>query len=286
MNVKSDGDTVRILRRIAKEAAQLPLLRTLARPLHRRLFARQYFGGNSYCGVFPTFAEAKAQAPRMLPSGYDAATNAGDMYRFELEHLIVSEYPVLFWLGRLFEDGQRRVFDLGGHIGIKYYVLQRYLAFPEALRWRVHDVPTVIEAGRRYAETHDERRQLSFAESPDAATGHDMLLANGSLQYLDYSLDELLRRLPNSPAHVLVNMTPMHPQRSYFTLQHIGIAVCPYRIQAVPEFVHAMQALGYTLVDHWASLERNVRVPFHPECDVERYHGFYFRRAAPGAART
>ncbi|PIQ36675.1 MAG: methyltransferase, TIGR04325 family [Lysobacterales bacterium CG17_big_fil_post_rev_8_21_14_2_50_64_11] len=277
MRAQSVNGTRRILRRIANEIAQLPGIRRLAQPFYQRLFVRQFFGANSYCGAWQTFAEAKASAPQVLPSSYETAA-AGSMYRTELERITVSDYPVLYWLSRLLADGQHHLFDLGGHIGVKYYAFQRYLQYPQALRWIVHDVPAVVAAGRQYAAEHDSQRHLDFATSPEQASGCDALLSTGALQYLDYTLPALLARLPQRPRHVLVNLTPMHPVRSYFTLQHIGIAICPYRVSAVPEFTAAIQALGYELVDQWASLERNVRVPFHPECDIDRYHGFYFRR--------
>lgn len=277
MLTQTMNSTATILRRIANEVAQLPGIKRLAQPLYRRLFARQFFGANSYCGAWDSFAEAKANAPHVLPSSYDS-TAAGAMYRSELERITVSDYPVVYWLSRLLASGQQRLFDLGGHIGVKYYAFQRYLQYPEALHWVVHDVPAVVAAGRRHAAEHDPRRQLEFADSPDQASGSDVVMATGSLQYLNYSLAELLARLPQPPQHVLVNLTPMHPDRSYFTLQHIGIAICPYRVSAVPEFTAAMQALGYAVVDRWASRERNVRVPFRPECDIDCYHGFYFRR--------
>lgn len=277
MSTQSVNSAGRILRRIANEIAQLPGINRLAQPLYRRLFVRQYFGANSYYGAWPSFDQARANAPSALPSSYDFKA-AGKMYRTELERITVSDYPLLFWLSKLLATGPRRLFDLGGHIGVKYYAFQRYLQYPEGLCWTVHDVAAVLAAGRQFAAENDAQRQLDFADSPDRVSGSDVLMATGSLQYLDYTLAELLARVPLRPAHVLVNLTPMHPDRGYVTLQHIGIAICPYRVSAVPEFVASMQALGYAVVDHWASLERNVRVPFRPECDIDRYHGFYFRR--------
>jgi len=59
----------------------------------------------------------------------------------------------------------------------------------------------------------------------------------------------------------------------------IGFAICPYRIAAAPEFVAAMQALGYEIVDRWQSFERHLEVPFAATgCDVDSYHGYYFCR--------
>lgn len=264
-------------RRIVKEIAELPGLRTFARPLYRRVFRRPYGSSNTYYGVYETYAQAKAAADalRSLPSTYDTEA-AGRMYRGRIEVLTVSDYPLAYWLWRLFEQGQRRVFDLGGHIGVSYYGFQRYIDYPVDMRWLVHDVPSVMEAGRGWAVEHDPARRLAFADAREDADGQDLLLSAGALQYLDYTLPELLRRLSQPPRHVLVNLTPMHPDRSYFTLQNLGIAICPYRIMARPAFIQEMEALGYRIHDRWESPERTVRIPFAPAYGVDRYYGFYF----------
>src|SRR3546814_9186296 len=83
---------------------------------------------------------------------------------------------------------------------------------------------SVMAAGRRWAQGHDAERQLSFTDSVEHADGQDILLSTGALQYLDYTLPELLQRLRRKPRHVLVNLTPMHPDRSFFTLQNLSIA--------------------------------------------------------------
>jgi putative methyltransferase (TIGR04325 family) len=184
----------------------------------------------------------------------------------------------VYWLGRLLAEGQRRVFDLGGHIGVSYYGFGNYLEFPDDLQWQVHDTPATMAAGREWARDHDPARRLGFADSPDAADGQDVLVASGVLQYLDYTLPELLGRLAAPPPHVLLNQTPMHPGKGYFTLQHIGIAICPYRVMAAPGFLADMQALGYRVVEHWEAYERHIRVPFEPQCSIDCYRGFYFRR--------
>lgn len=265
------------LRRIAAEVAELPVLRSVAEPLHRRLFRRPYQHGNAYCGIHASYADAKAHAPASLPSTYDIAA-AGKLYRSRLDHVVASDYPLIYWLSRLFAQGATTVFDLGGHIGVSYYAFAKYLDYPAALRWRVHDVPAVMAAGREWATQEDRRGALEFCATREGADGCDVLMANGSLQYLEYTLAELLATLAKPPANLLVSLTPMHPRQGYFTLQNIGIAICPYRVASVPEFTAALEALGYTLVDHWQSPERQVRVPFHGELSVDCYHGFHFRR--------
>ncbi|GAA0717971.1 hypothetical protein GCM10009105_25440 [Dokdonella soli] len=199
------------------------------------------------------------------------------MYDHRLTMLESFDYPALFWFSKFLDGGQRRIFDLGGHVGLSYYAFQQYLDYPGDMRWQVHDVPAVMQSGRALAAERDEKGMLEFVDLA-AADGSDVLMAKGSLQYLDYTLSDLLLRLDKRPAHVLVNLTPMHSSRAFFTLQHIVIAICPYRIGALPEFLASVRSLGYHLIDCWDHPERTVRVPFHPECYVDRYYGFYFRR--------
>ncbi|MFD0737889.1 methyltransferase, TIGR04325 family [Lysobacter koreensis] len=275
----------RKLKHIAMEIGQLPGLRLLARPLYRRLFQRPYQGGNHYYGVYQTYGQALADAPPTLPSTYDQEVS-GRIYRSHLDHIKVSDYPAVHWLSRLLASGQRRIFDLGGHIGVSYYGFRRYVDYPADLHWLIHDVPAVLAAGREWATEHDPERRLAFTDSREAADGADVLFTAGALQYLDYTLPDLLRGLQRPPAHVLVNLVPMHPSRGYFTLQNIGFAICPYRVSAVPEFVAGMQALGYSIVDRWETFERHLEVPFAPDCDIDCYYGFYFARDPQAQAAT
>lgn len=273
------------LKRIAIETGQLPGLRLLTEPIYRRLFQRPYQPDAHYYGIYESHAAALKDAPSTLPTSYDVE-GSGRMYRNQLEQIRVSDYPVVHWLARLLASGQRQVFDLGGHIGLSYYGFRRYLDYPADMRWVVHDVAAVVTAGRDWAAKHDPEGRLEFTGSRDDADGTDVLFTSGALQYLDYTLPELLGGMDRPPAHVLVNMVPMHPTRSYFTLQNIGFAICPYRISAVPEFVAGMEQLGYSIVDRWESFERHLEVPYAPDCDVDCYYGFYFRRDPDEHATT
>lgn len=265
------------VRRIANEFAVLPGVRLVAKPLYRRAFARNG-QGNAYYGVFETYVQARANVPTTVPSSYDIEASGG-MYRDRLDKITVSDFPLVYWLSRLLSGSQRRVFDLGGHIGVCYYAFRGYIDYPADIAWRVCDVPAVVAAGAEWARDHDPGHRLVFTSSPDDADGYDVLMVNGALQYLDYTLRELLARLDTPPPHVLINLSPMHPERGYFTLQNIRVAICPYRVMAVPELIAEMKDLGYEMVDHWESFERNLRVPFEPQCSIDSYHGFYFRRS-------
>jgi putative methyltransferase (TIGR04325 family) len=263
------------IRRIVNEVSELPGISLVAEPWYRRRF-RAHRRGNAYFGVYADFAAALADIPPGLPPGYDTEA-AADLYQHRLSQIEASDYPALFWLQRFLDSGERRIFDLGGHVGLSYYAFGAHLNFPDNLRWQVHDVPVVMEKGRALALERDPRRKLEFV-GLDEVDGCDVLMAKGALQYLDYTLPELLRKQAVPPRNLLINLTPMHPTRSFFTLQHIGIAVCPYRIGALSDFLVDIRALGYRLIERWEHLDRSVRIPFHPHSSIDRYHGFCFSR--------
>jgi putative methyltransferase (TIGR04325 family) len=273
---------------LARAATRLPP-NPLSRALYLRRFRRPFGDDNLYYGVYPDYATAQAAAEalssRSLPASYDIE-GAGRIYGDHLDKIRVSDYPLVYWLSRLIGAGARRIFDLGGNIGVSYYGFARYLDYPRDLEWRVHDLPHTRAAGEKHAKAHDARGLLRFAGSEAEADGHDVLVSTGTLQYLPYTLPELLGRLAHKPGHVLLNLTPMHAEREYFTLQNLCIAVCPYRILSAAALVQAMKASGYAEVDRWTSRERRLDIPFHPEAGLEGYSGFYFRRDSPADGRA
>lgn len=252
-------------------------------PVRRHLQARyeQRFAQNQrsnlFRGVYGSFQEALASAPPTRPHGYDNEASAA-LYDERMRRLYATDYPVLYWLQRLFAQGVDRVFDLGGHVGVSYYAYQPFLQPPPGLRWRVHDVPAVMARGHRLAEQHDAARRLEFAERVEALDGEPLLMALGSLQYLPQTLADLLAGLKAPPPHLLLNLLPLHDSQAFFTLQSVGTAFCPYRIGARPAFVQSLQALGYECVDEWENPEKRCEIPFHPGHSLDHYHGFYFRR--------
>lgn len=278
LRMQEHGQLKNKLRRIANETAELPGIRLLAEPLYRRMFQRPYREGNAYYGAYSTYGEALQHIPENTNSTYDVPQSAGK-YRDFLDRIRVSDYPVLYWLSHLFAKQPSRLFDLGGHIGVSYYGFRRYLDYPARLLWLVHDVAAVREEGKAWARVNDSTGQIEFADSPEEVDGCDILLTSGALQYLDYTLADLLAKVKHPPADVLVNQVPMHSQLDYFTLQNIGFATCPYHVQSVERFTAEMEACGYVCRDHWQSHERQLRVPFHPHCAIDSYHGFYFSRS-------
>jgi len=273
----------RSLVRIAREVAELPVASRVSEPLYRHYFRQPHQGGNRYFGVYETYEEALEEARQLstaeLPSTYDIETSA-HQYLDQLQSLRTCDYPALFWVGQLLNRGARRVFDLGGHLGLAYYGYGNYLSYPEDLSWCVHDLPHVMAAGKRLAGERDKARALRFCATPAEADGCDLLISSGALQYLDYRLTDLIDRLERPPAHVLFNLTPLHPQRSYFTLQNLGIAVCPYRVESEVGLVADMAARGYHVRDHWIVDDRYLRIPFQPGYEVDSYAGYYFERTS------
>jgi len=261
--------------------ADLPPLRALRRRRAEAAFACNV-DANLFRGVYPSFDAAQASAPGTRPLGYDHAA-AANMYLERTKRIDPSDYPVIFWLQKLFAQGCSEVFDLGGHIGIGYYAYQRYLDYPEGLRWTVSDVPAVMARGAEIARERDPAGRLRFDGDFSAAQRADVLLALGVLQYLPDTLAQRLAALADPPRHVIVNLTPLHlldnGGRDYFTLQSIGTAFCPYRIAAYGQFLAGYTRLGYQIVDRWQNPDKRCRIALEPAHSVDGYHGFYLRRA-------
>lgn len=253
--------------------------RILESRYERRFLAHVSLMENLYRGVFSSFAEAAASVPPTRVTGYDNNASA-ELYRERTRRVFLYDYPVMLWLSRLFATGSTSVFDLGGHVGIAYYAYQRYVDYPDAIRWQVLDVPAVNAAGEAWAEVHDLRRRLTFTARGADADQTDIMFAAGSLQYLDYTLADLLNSLPHPPSHLLLNSVPIHMNTSYFTVQNMGTTCCPYRVTSEREFIDGLKALGYRVDDRWENPDRRCHIPFHPAHSLDRYFGFYFRRDA------
>lgn len=267
------------LEHVAQRLHAIPGVRGVLDGWFERRFAREIPATNLYRGVFETFAEAAASAPATRPSGYDNPA-AAELYRDRTRRVYPSDYAAMFWLDRLFREGAASVFDIGGHIGIAYYAYRKYLDYPADLRWRVLDVPAVVESGRAFAAEHDRERRIDFTSEPADIDGHDVVFASGSLQYLDYTLAELIGKSARPPRHLLVNLMPIHMTESFFTLQNMGAAFCAYRITSERDFLGPLRALGYTLRDRWENVDRRCRIAYRPEHSLDRYFGFCFSREA------
>lgn len=255
--------------------ARLPLTRGWLGSRYERYFA-QCTDKQLFRGVFDTYEAAQASSPPTKPVSYDNVESA-ELYLQRLR-ADAHDYPALFWIERSFAEGMRSVFDVGGSVGIKYFAFSRLLPFPDDVRWKVQDMPAVAQRGRRFAEEHGVQTRLSFTSEFEDGDGSDVLFASGALQYLPYSLEQLLGRLKSLPRRIIVNTTAIHPTRSFFTLNSIGTAFCPYRVQAHGQFVRETLRSGYTLRDHWQNPAKFMRIPFADGLDLDTYSGYCFDR--------
>ena len=242
-----------------------------------RAFLNRCLPGWVKCrGVYSSFAEARSNAPKKIRLGYDRDEIARG---YQNQRFLLSDYPTACWLKEVLRDGSR-VFDLGGSVGISFYLLEDFFEFPSKLEWTVCEVPAVAHAGEQIAIEKNERR-LRFTSRFDEADGSDCLLASGSLQYIDASFAELLSALHRPPRHLIVNRIPLHPDRECVTLQNIRWAVSPYRIFQRDRFIADLEMLGYVLIDAWRVPDHSCWIPLYPEHSVSEYSGLYLRRSEP-----
>lgn len=271
----------------ASALARWPALRPLAQLVYERRFrAGRYHCG--YRGVYRDFESAK----RALPDGlagfdHDAMADLGHYATADgaVEPMPATEYPVLFWLRRALDEGARSLLDFGGYVGHAFRQYDRYLAFPTDFRWTVFDLPAITQAGEAVA-WRDGLIRLRFVTAIDPDDPPEILLAAGSLQYFpEGHLARLLGRWSRLPRYLLVQRTPLHAARSFVTIQSMrtrqgAVSFCPYMVAARERFVSDILHFDYTLIDHWEK-DRQIDVPFHPECHVQSYSGFFFERRRP-----
>lgn len=243
-----------IILSLLRKSSRLPGMRQLERALRWRQFLEL---PNSCWGVYRTFAEAQAQAPAGVPIGYDNP-EAAAMYRHLLETVEPKDYAVAFWLQVHLRPGAR-VFDFGGHVGVKYYAIRTVLDFPPDVSWTVLDVPTVIEQGRILAKERPSPG-LSFTSNLADASGVDVFLASGSLQYVENPLPDMLATLGELPKCVIVSESPMVDGERFVTLQNVKSMYCPYLVESRSMLKVRMGDLGYRLARSWENPEKVCRI--------------------------
>ena len=230
---------------------------------------------NLFRGVYSGFKAALSSAPETRDTGYDHSAPA-KMYKDRLDQIYPSDYPVIFWLERAFEDGATSIIDFGGHVGVAYYAYQKYISYPDNLDWLVCDVKEVTLEGRRLAK-RKEIKNLEFTTDVNDGDGKDVFFASGSLQYMENSLAEMLGDFKKIPQHIIINLLPVHDEEEFYTLQNIGFAFCPYHIFKAQDFINNLLSLGYEVVDKWKNPEKECQIPFHERHSLDQYSGFYFR---------
>jgi len=238
------------------------------------LYLRFSHSANVYKGVYNTFQEARNAISPEFHADYNLL-DAHQKPRTNLEILRPINYPMLAPLTEILAEASL-VLDLGGGVGVDYYAFRQQLRFLDSLKWLVYEVPAAVEVGQELA-AKNQCSNLSFTTDFQQANRADLLLTNGALQYLEPSLPDLLAQLNQPPNHLLINYVPCYEGETFFTVQNLGFSRCPYKIQSRNELIHRLEDLGYQLVKSWTD-PRTCLIPFHPNCFVDNYHGFYFRR--------
>lgn len=259
---------------VDKIESAVPLIRKWHRFEYEQHFLRVAKWERLFSGVYPTFEAANAAIPATRNNSYDNPDSA--KFLGHKGSARSSDYPVLYWLGRLLPENPK-VFDFGGYLGISYYSFKQYLSYPANLVWTIYDVPAVVEAGARLAGEKGEAR-LSFTTAVDRAQEFPLLLAFGSLQFPEQSFASLLRPLNPRPRHLLLNKLPLSDRDTFFTLHNMGPALAPYRVANRKEFLLSMDDLGYEVVDRWENPEFGCYIPGYPDHSVREFSGMYLRQ--------
>ena len=252
----------------------MPFLRTPLRSVYVRHFkALEGPRLRLFSGIYPDFNTAIQAIPAFRLVGYDNTPSARRLSH-DLFRIFSMDYPIIFWLSRLLA-GSRLLFDWGGNIGISYFAFRRLLSYPPDLEWLVNDVPAVVQEGVSTAKRHPAQG-LQFTTSMAALSRADILLAAGSLHFIENPL-ETLRKQRSLPPHVLLNKVPVYSMPAAVTLQNMGTALLPNHLFNEVELVGKFLELGYRKIDDWDT-DLSCHIPFHPEYTVRAYRGYYFSR--------
>jgi len=260
--------------RLAEVVGRLPIFRQALIAAYGHRFNHASGQVRMFRGVYPDFAAARHAIPIGRIEGWD---NEPCAHRVSHERLrvLALDYPIMFWLGKLLPDCSL-LFDWGGNVGISYFAYRKYIEYSPDLIWLVNDVATVVRLGGM-AASEEEARGLRFTDSLNDLADADVLLAAGSLHFIEDPFSAL-RHADKLPRHILLNKVPAYDLPAAVTLQNLGTAFCPNHLFNRNEFLQGFERLGYRLVDEWKSPDLSCRIPFFPRHSIPAYSGFYLRR--------
>ncbi|MGH6813391.1 MAG: methyltransferase, TIGR04325 family [Methylocella sp.] len=186
-----------------------------------------------------------------------------------------SDYAAFYHMQGLLSRWSK-IFDPGGNVGNLFYCHKRYLHFAPHLVWQVYDLPKWTEERRRHVAEHGEK-QLQFTRNWEDASGADLLLVSSSLQFFDPPVYHMVAELPEKPAHILINRSPLIDGPTKATVRDDGF----FRTARVHynrgELIAAFETIGYELIDSWQAAELSLSVVGKPEFSAAPYSGLYFR---------
>jgi putative methyltransferase (TIGR04325 family) len=186
------------------------------------------------------------------------------------------DYPALYWVSRSLREGMQSVFDVGGATGIKFFAFHDELALWPQVSWTVQDVPAMVAKGRAIVAATDPAPPLHFTDRFEDGNGADLLFASGVLQYLPNTLAELMSGFTKFPKRIVINTAAIHASHEYFTVNSIGTAFCPYRVQTQAGVVRSLGKLGYRLREAWSNPDKPLTIPGRPTHSLQNYAGFVF----------
>jgi putative methyltransferase (TIGR04325 family) len=264
----------RLAQAFVDEAARIPRIRTVLNRSYKRDFDVASGYVRIFHGIYPDFSAAVRDIPAGRLEGHDSEAAA---LRLAHERLRICpfDYPIMFWLQKLL-PGCRLLFDLGGGVGISYFGYRKYLKYPADMIWLVNELPASVALGSRIAR-EEGGEALRFTTSLEELPSADILLAAGSLQLIEDPF-ALLRSVANLPPHILINKVPVGNMPAAVTLHNMGPALCAYHLFNRADFMAGFQALGYELVDEWATPDLSARIPYFPDYSLRSYTGFYWQR--------
>jgi putative methyltransferase (TIGR04325 family) len=252
------------------------LMRSIVRstPLVSDLYRYHYtfFRQTTACrGVFRSFDEAHLAAARIADTDYGDVIVAPEIIA-ETTHIRRRDYPILFWLGSALSE-HSKILNLGGNAGSEFFTYRQFINLSNDVQWTVWELPQTVAFGQQMRKTL-EVPGLHFT-SEIAGADADIVITCGAMQYFEHDLPTYLRYLRRLPKHVFVNRVPLIESQTFFTLQNVVRHFVPYRIQNHQELIGSLEQLGYHLIDGWYE-DHEIIIPFHPECRVTRFYGFYF----------
>lgn len=260
-----------VLHQSVDALVRLAPVRVMAQRQARRAFVTNR-DQNLFFGVHSSWDEAVAAAQGFGVAGYDNPTSAR-LYDHRTR-MDPHDYPSLYWLTRSLQEGLKGVFDVGGAIGIKYLAFREPLQQVANLVWRVHDVPAMVGHGRELAAQRGDGQRLQFTDRFEDGEGLDVLFASGVLQYLPHTLGELLAGYRRLPQRIVINTAAVHAEHEFFTVNSLGTAFCPYRVQTQAKLIRPLTTLGYRLRDSWINPDKPLTIPQRPDHSLRHYSGY------------
>ena len=156
------------------------------------LMAAAYRAFVGFYRPFSSLAEADLAVAPYANAGHENRGSAALHLKLN-ERAGPSDYAAMFHL-RTILTSSFRIFDFGGNVGNLFRCFSSYIELPPGLVWQVHDLASVVAHGRELSAGRG-LSQLRFTEEWQDASGADLLLASGSLHYIDMPLSQLLGQL-------------------------------------------------------------------------------------------